>query len=164
MQKKNYTLPVRTNRFLYHVSCSSNRESILKMGLIGSPKKINDFTNAIFAHNSAIPDYGWYPFCFDVGWEWDYSVEFDDPIDDFAYQMEKNGYDFWRIDTWQLKNKWFLDNIGMDDLYEGSKYPFFVVTFENIPPTVLKRYKIHAEPKIIRFNGVAHIEGRFRAV
>jgi hypothetical protein len=163
MQKKNYTLPVRTNRFLYHVSYSSNRESIFKKGLIGCPKKINDFTNAIFAHNSSIPDYGWYPFCFDVGWEWDYSVKFDDPVDDFAYQMEKNGYDFWRIDTWQLKNKWFLDDIGMDDFYEGSQYPLFVVTFENIPPTVLKRYKIHAEPKIIRFNGVAHIEGRFRA-
>jgi len=163
MQKKNYTLPVRTNRFLYHVSDSHNRERILKMGLIGCPKKINGFTNAIFAHNSSIPDYSWYPFCFDVGWDWDYSVKFDDPVNDFAYQMEKNGYDFWRIDTWQLKNKWFLDNIGMDDFYEGSQYPLFVVTFENIPPTVLKRYKIHAEPKIIRFNGVAHIEGRFRA-
>lgn len=164
MQKKNYTLPVKTNRFLYHVSYSCNRESILEKGLIGCPKKINDFTDAIFAHNSAIPDYRWYPFCFDVDWDWDYSIKFDDPFDDFAYQMEKNGYDFWRIDTWQLKNKWFLDNIGMDVFHEGSRYPLLVVTFENIPPTALKRYKIHAEPRIICLNGVTHVEGRFRAV
>ena len=35
---------MRTNRFLYHVSYSSNRESIFKKGLIGCPKKINGFT------------------------------------------------------------------------------------------------------------------------
>lgn len=164
MQKKNYTLPVKTNRFLFHVSLKKNRKSILKKGLIGHPEEINGYTNAVFAHNSSIPAYRWYPFCFDVDWYWDYSMTFDDPMDDFAYQMKKNGYDFWRIDTWQLKNRWFLDNVGMNDFYEGSNYPLFVVTFDNIPPYALKRYKIHAEPKIIRLNGVAHIEGRYRAV
>lgn len=163
MQQKNYTLPVKTNRYVFHVSCSSNRESIAKKGLIGCPKKINGYTNAIFAHNSAIPDYSWYPFCFDVTWDWDYRIQFDDPTDAFAYQMEANGYDFWRIDTWQLNNKWFLDNIGMDDFYGGSQYPLFVVSFQNIPPYALQRFKFHPEPKVIQLNGVAHIQGRFRA-
>ena len=160
--EENYSLKVKPRRFVYHVSRSSHRESILKKGLVGCPRKINGFRNAIFAHNNPIPDYGWYPFCFDVGSSWDYSIDFEDPVDSFAYQMEKNGYDFWRIDTWEFKKEWFLDDVGMNDFYEGSRYPFLIVTFDNIPPTALKRFKFHAEPKVIRLDGVTHVEGRFR--
>ena len=161
--EENYALKVKPRRFIYHVTCSSHRESILKKGLIGCPKKINGFRNAIFAHNSPMPDYSWYPFCFDAGWGWDYSIKFEDPVDSFAHQMEQNGYDFWRIDTWNFKKEWFLDDVGMDDFYEGSRFPFLIVTFDNIPPTALKRFRFHAEPKVINLDGVAHLEGRFRS-
>jgi hypothetical protein len=166
MEKQNYTLKVKTNRFIFHVSESFNRKSILKNGLSGCALEMYGFRSAIFAHNSAIPDYNWFPFCFDVCWFWKQSVGFvgsNDKFDSFAYLTEKYGYDFWRIDTWKIKNEWFLDNIGMDDFYEGSKYPFFVVTFDDIPPSALKRYEFHPEHKVIKLDGVAHIQGRFRA-
>lgn len=54
--------------------------------------------------------------------------------------MEKYCYDFWRIDTFDLKKDWFLDNGGMNDFYYGSQFPFLVVTFDNIPPTALKGF------------------------
>ena len=161
--EKNYALKVKPNRFVYHVSFESVRKSILKNGLIGNPKEINGYRNAIFAHNSAIPNYNWYPFCFDACYFWDSSIKFNNPTDDFAYHMEKQGYDFWKIDTWKLKKEWFVDDIGMNDFYEGSNYPFLIVTFDNIPPSALQRYKFHPEHKVTKFDGVAHFQGRFRA-
>ncbi|KHJ37522.1 hypothetical protein PBAC_22400 [Pedobacter glucosidilyticus] len=166
MEKKNYTLKVKTNRFIYHVSHTGFRKSILKNGLHCNADEMYGFRSAIFAHNSAIPDYSWFPFCFDVCWFWEDSVDFvgsKDNFESFAYLTEKYGYDFWRIDTWKIKNEWFLDDIGMNDFNEGSKYPFFVVTFEDIPPSALKRYEFHPEHKVIKLDGVAHIQGRFRA-
>lgn len=166
MEKKNYTLKVKTNRFIYHVSLSCLRKSILKNGLLGYACEMYGFRNAIFAHNSAIPDYRWFPFCFDACFPWENSVNFinsEDNFESFAYLTDKYGYDFWRIDTWKIKNEWFLDDIGMDDFFEGSKYPFFVVTFDDIPPSALKRYEFHPEHKVIKLDGAAHIQGRFRA-
>ena len=64
--KKNYTLKVKPRRFIYHVAHSNTRQSILKKGLVGCPQEINGFRNAIFAHNSVMPNYSWYPFCFDA--------------------------------------------------------------------------------------------------
>ena len=130
--KKNYTLKVKPRRFIYHVAHSNTRQSILKKGLVGCPQEINGFRNAIFAHNSVMPNYSWYPFCFDAIFDWALdSPLFEYVCDGFAYEMEKNNYVFWRID--------------------------------NIPPTALKCFKFHAEPKIIRYDGVAHVQGRFRA-
>jgi hypothetical protein len=51
----------------------------------------------------------------------------------------------------------------MNDFYEGSRFPFLIVTFDKIPPTALKRFRFHEEPKVIHFDGVAHLEGRFKA-
>jgi hypothetical protein len=75
-----------------------------------------------------------------------------------------NQFDFWQIDTQKINNEWFLDEVGMNDFYEGSRYPFLVVTFGKIPPQALKRFTFHKEPKIKINNGVAHVKGRFRAV
>ena len=162
--KKNYTLKVKPRRFIYHVAHSNTRQSILKKGLVGCPQEINGFRNAIFAHNSVMPNYSWYPFCFDAIFDWDLdSPLFEYVCDGFAYEMEKNNYVFWRIDTWKFTKDWFLDDIGMHDFYGDSKSPFLIVTFDNIPPTALKCFKFHAEPKIIRYDGVAHVQGRFRA-
>ena len=68
--KKNYTLKVKPRRFIYHVAHSNTRQSILKKGLVGCPQEINGFRNAIFAHNSVMPNYSWYPFCFDAIFNW----------------------------------------------------------------------------------------------
>jgi len=68
--KKNYTLKVKPRRFIYHVAHTNTRQSILKKGLVGCPKEINGFRNAIFAHNSVMPNYSWYPFCFDAIFDW----------------------------------------------------------------------------------------------
>lgn len=57
---------------------------------------------------------------------------------------------FWMTSAWII-------------FYEGSRFPFLIVTFDNIPPTALKRFRFHPEPKMIYFDGVAHLVGRFRA-
>lgn len=164
MNNEKYTLRVKTSRYLYHVSFAQHRESISKNGLLGRPSELNGFKKAIFAHNSSIPNYKWYPFCFDETFNWNFDVKFDNSFDDFAYQMNVNQFDFWQIDTHKINNEWFLDEIGMNDFYEGSKYPFLVVTFGNIPPQALRRFAFHEEPKIKINKGVAHVVGRFRAV
>jgi hypothetical protein len=161
---KNYTLAVKTNRYVYHVSYRCSRESIKKNGLIGGSSEIIKYSNAIFAHNNPIPNYRWFPFCFDEVYNWNFDVKFNDSFDDFAYQVEKNNFDFWQIDTQKINNKWFLDDIGMGDFYEASRFPFLVVTFGIIPPQALKRFRFHEEPKLTYSNGVAHVQGRFRAV
>jgi hypothetical protein len=158
-----YKKEVKPRRFVYHVTSQYCRPSILKEGLTGSDCKVIDYRNAIFAHNDSFPGYHWYPFCHDVTFFWKNDVRFMDPDLDFAYHVIKEKNDFWRIDTWKIKNKWFLDTPGMRDFHEEVNVPLMVVTFENIPLEALKLYRLYLEPKVIYCKGSAHIEGYFRA-
>ena len=160
---KNYSKRVYPNRYVYHVSYPCSRDSILEKGIITNAKEMYGNRKAIFAHNASLPDYSWYPFCFDEYFFWEHSAKFDSIEYKFLYFMIKYGYEFWRIDTWKIKNYWYLDNVGMQDFYEGSNYPFMIVTFEDIPPQALKRFIFYGEPSVYRTEGVAHVQGRFRA-
>lgn len=90
-------------------------------------------------------------------------MEFDSKEMEFLYFMKKYGYDFWRIDTWKIKHEWFLDNVGMQDFYGGSQYPFMIVAFNEIPAHALTLFTFHGEPEVSMGDGVAHMQGMFRA-
>lgn len=157
-----YQKKVVPRRYVYHVSYKANRSSILNNGLIGSNCTTIKYRNAIFAHNAITPDYSWFPFCWDVCYDWDFNVKFKNPNLDFAHNLSRYGYDFWQIDTKMLPHEWFVDTPAQDEFLDGSKYPFFIVTFGRIPPGALQLYKLHLEPKVTINNDVANIEGYFR--
>jgi hypothetical protein len=52
-------------------------------------------------------------------------------------------YDFWRIDTLQLNEEWYVDPLMTSDI--EKRYPkmnkhWFICTRQNIPPTALKLF------------------------
>ena len=47
-------------------------------------------------------------------------------------------YDVWRIDTHQISNKWFIDNVAASDFIGGCEYPYYIVCFGFIPSYALK--------------------------
>ena len=149
-------------RYVYHVSYASSRRQIEEKGLQGSHNWMYD-ANCVFAHNAGYPDWKWYPFCFDEPFYWEKTVDFDSRELDFLYFMLKYGYDFWQIDTRKIDNEWFIDQAGMDDFYEGISYPFLIMTIGSIPGEALRRFNFHETPRVMRGDGVAHVEGYFRA-
>lgn len=157
--------PYRTTplRYVYHVAHNSSREYIRKNGLTGCSSEGIGYENAIFAHNTSVPSYHWYPFCFDLLYEYDLSnIEIKDPELDFAWIANLTGYEFWRIDTRKIPNKWYIDHIGMEDFHRICSRPVFIVTFEDIPAEALTLYQMHCEGKVRWNDGVAHVQGFFR--
>ncbi|NER10026.1 hypothetical protein SAMN06265375_101443 [Muriicola jejuensis] len=149
-------------RYVYHVSYASCRDSIEKEGLLANYSKMNE-AKCVFAHNAGYPDMRWYPFCFDESFYWEKSVDFDSRDLDFLYFMLKYGYDFWQIDTRKAGIQWFIDKHGMDDFYGGINYPFLITAFDDVPRYAMRLFNFHKTPLVLRGEGVAHVEGYFRA-
>ncbi len=149
-------------RYVYHVSYASSRESIEKKGLIAKFSEMND-AKCVFAHNAGYPDMGWYPFCFDEPFYWEKTADFDSRELDFLYFMLKYEYDFWQIDTRKAGISWYIDKHGMNDFYDGINYPFLIMAFDDVPRDAIRLFNFHESPKVLRREGVAHVEGYFRA-
>ena len=143
VQKRNPLLPKRYFRhmeeilnmptvkplpFVYHISRSENRTSIIQNGLIkGSVFKE---CPAVFANNSIIDNYrSFYPLYLDQG------VRFD--------------YDIWRIETSNLDVKWHVDPANE---FEGRDDDFFICTFSDIPAKALTLFRI--VPTKFRVDGI----------
>tara|TARA_S200002703_G_scaffold119198_2_gene104949 strand:+ start:480 stop:884 length:405 start_codon:yes stop_codon:yes gene_type:complete len=106
---------VKPNRYLYHTSNPMFRDKISKEGLVPQGKSdswlsdTNIDGNVIFAVNSDDKEDWW-----------------DSSYDD----------DIYRIDTRNLKNKWYRDPNYVSGIYK-SNYPA-IITFDKIPTRALK--------------------------
>lgn len=109
--------PVKTNRFIWHVSGPKNRLSILEKGLI--PRESDGGLWANNYHNIGV----FYPFAIDG----DYI-----PYDHF---------DFWRIDTHKAKVEWRED----PNMYDVTPNPLnrcrYVCTYKPIAASAIKLYQ-----------------------
>ena len=161
MEKQSYK-KITPLRYVYHVSSAVCREGIEKNGLLSAYSNMNK-AYCVFAHNAGYPSMRWYPFCFDESFYWESAANFDSREYEFMYFMMKYGYDFWQIDTRKMDNEWFIDRFGMEDFYNGISYPFLIVTFDSIPRKAIRRFNFHETPKVLKREGVAHVEGYFRA-
>ena len=133
------------NRFVFHVASKGCRESILEKGLIGQFFVRDTAIRKLYVHNMALPktraEFFWkvYPFCF-IGMP-------DGPPED---------YDYWVIDTQQLKNEWFVDQLMLEDC---GQPPFtdnfrgrYLYTIDKIPAWAITRFEINLDQKTrIRF-------------
>jgi hypothetical protein len=133
MERTNsYKQQITPNRFIAHVSCSSNRTEILSNGILAS-KALNNISESygVFAHDSMTPTEDWYPFTLER-WE---------SINGLNYSL-LDKYDYWVIDTHRIKNIWFNDDIATKDFGHPNLY---IMTKENIPSTAIKLYKFQQE-------------------
>ncbi len=159
----NYRKKIKTRRFVYHLTYSIYRESILKKGLLANSCE-NIYKNAIFAHNTNKPFHLWYPYVLDV---YDIPLHLLNIITNNEYYIETDflilNYDIWRIDTAAINKQWFLDDIAISQFLDGEIYPYYVMTFGDIPPSALKLIQLN-KPFEIEFKKkeVAHIYTHFK--
>ena len=156
---------VKTQRYVYHLTYSVNRESILEKGLIGSDH-YEGLNKPVFAHNNPIPSMLWYPYIID-SWDWtstnQYTLIVDSIYDYLKFQSLSVGYDVWEIDTYKMNNvKWYIDYSVANDFLDGINYPYYVFTEGWIPSSVLRLYTFNEEHICTFKDGVAHIRPDFR--
>ena len=161
----NLETPITPQRFVWHVSYRS-----LEKGFLATPgdfsmrKKIRkegliyreDW--AVFAHNGLVKPEYIYPFCID-------HFSFGDSVNRVMKTM--TNYDFWRIDTFELKNEWYVDPLMNSDI--EKRYPkmnkhWFICTRQNIPPSALKLFTFKDDQieemgkiKVTEYDGVASV-------
>lgn len=102
---------IKPNKYVYHFSDPSNRESILENGLIAKHHKDSPM------------------------WNLDIDLEYPDAV--FAVNSDdtwRNSMDIWQIDTTIAKNKWFED-------LNFSDRPDMIMTFENVPKEAIELVK-----------------------
>jgi hypothetical protein len=129
------------NRYVFHVTESFNRESILKKGLFQSGENHFNISNAVYAHNGIIPENCWYPFLLN----WNYCILV--------------GFDYWRIDTRELGAEWFLDNVMYrDSVMDTIDNCLYVYTKNHIPAECLTLFTFQeSRAYCTQSNGVAHV-------
>lgn len=117
---------VRPNRFMWHLSRASCRESIRNSGLLpGCEQK-----NGIWAHNNIIPIAWFYPMAWDgVFFGYDY-----------------RSYDYWRIDNAKAKVEWRIDPYmnSLQSKYTAEEWNSksrYLCTMDSVPPEALKLFK-----------------------
>ena len=157
---------VNTQRYLYHLTYSVNRESILEKGLIGGGDNYEGLNKPVFAHNNSIPSMLWYPYNID-SWDWvfnnQYSLIVESVYDYLKFQSISVGYDVWEIDTYKMNNvKWYMDYSAANDFLDGINYPYYVFPEGWIPSSVLRLYTFNEEHICTFKDGVTHIRPDFR--
>ena len=111
-------------RYVWHVSETSNRSSILSHGLR------HDFSHhdAIFANNQSMNIRHFFPFCLDSEFR----------------ENDLFDYDFWRIDTSKVKANWFVDPNMMKASEEINLCnEFYVVTETSFPLEAMDLFTIN---------------------
>lgn len=126
---------VNVNRYLFHASHPCSREGILEKGLLVSGRENSMIPRGVYAHNLLTePNFKWYPFVL-IG-EYDYqNIKGIDPV---------RMYDYWRIDTFKLKNNWFIDFAARFDFMNSigfDPYSMYVYTDENINTNALTLFR-----------------------
>ena len=103
---------IKTHRYLFHVAHPAFREGILKWGLLAKEKDYSIIPNGVYAHNLlSKPTYDWYPFVL-IG-------DYDDELGTIYGNEPLRLYDYWRIDTHQINNEWFIDYAARGD-FKGA--------------------------------------------
>jgi hypothetical protein len=99
---------INVNRYLFHVSHPIHREEILKFGLLAFEKEYSSIPTGVYAHNIlSEPSFDWYPFV--------YPFESDYELGKMYRGNVVKAYDYWRIDTHQINNEWFIDYAARGD-------------------------------------------------
>lgn len=120
-------------------------------------------SNGIYAHNEPYPSKFWYPFCFDAFYNAPACtiVGQDDP----QYLIENFfEYDYWRIDTSKIDNKWYVDKRAHDEFEIRNKPEHyfaarFIVTYDNVPKRALTLFRFQEERvEEVITNGTAHMK------
>ena len=142
----NLTTVINPKRYVWHISYRglersfrakhgdfSLREKIRKEGLMYR----KDW--AVFAHNGLVKPEFVFPFCID-------HFSFGDSVKVVMNTM--TNYDFWRIDTLQLKKEWYIDPLMASDI--EKRYPkmnkhLFICTRQAVPPSALKLFTFKEE-------------------
>jgi hypothetical protein len=126
---------VKVGRYVYHLTQKHKRKSILKYGLKGSTNQKLDYQQAVFAHDSNLLTSDWFYVMDMVNIERSEILFFqrckgiydNHALDLYVLaQYVSLKMDIWRIDTYMLDRKWFLDeNLGFSQIH--------VVSFGDIP-------------------------------
>lgn len=159
---------VYTVRYVYHMTDRKNRLSIKKKGIIASACEGLGYSNAVFAHNSAVPTLYWYPFVnsrfeyVDIAEHPEYYFDFDSvgSSRDFAHMTDC--FDIWEIDTLKLGNEWYLDHAALSDfggdIFGGKE--LYVFTYGNITVDCIRLVELSTRWKRTDLDGVS-ITGMF---
>jgi hypothetical protein len=125
---------INTHRYLFHATHPMCREGIQRYGLLMSEYE-NSSRNGVYAHNLLTkPDYTWWPFLV-IGDAEDGPIE-EDPL---------KYYDFWRIDTHAISNKWFIDNAARAAFYIEMGYDpgnMYVFTNDDVSVSALQLFRM----------------------
>lgn len=99
---------INVNRYLFHVSHPIHREEILKFGLLAFEKGYSCIPTGVYAHNMlGEPTNDWYPFV--------HTCESDYELGEMYGKNVVRAYDYWRIDTQMIDNKWYIDYAAQQD-------------------------------------------------
>jgi hypothetical protein len=161
----NLETPINPQRFVWHVSYRSLEKGFLAtQGDFSMRKKIRkegliyreDW--AVFAHNGLVKPEYIYPFCID-------HFSFGETVNRVMKTM--TNYDFWRIDTFELKNEWYVDplmNCDIEKRYTKMNKHWFICTRQNIPPSALKLFTFKdaqieemGKIKVTEYDGAASV-------
>jgi hypothetical protein len=163
---KNYSVKIKPRRYVYHLTCSENREFILLEGLKANSKN-GYYRNAVFAHNTNKLTDCWYPYVLDQ-----YEIMFGvikEPakLMNFGSWIEQDfitmKYDIWRIDTYALNRTWFIDNLAMNNFMNGVNYPYYIMSYGDIPTSAIKLVDLFQPFDFQMMEiGVAHISSHFK--
>jgi hypothetical protein len=128
---------IKPNRYLFHVSPESCREGIKEKGLLVSCYG-KGVPCGVYAHNLLTePNWTWYPFFLDYqDWTLDTNIDL------------KLCYDYWRIDTQKVSNRWFIDFVARNDF--GSTIgqdpgDMYVYSDEYVPVEALQLFKFQKD-------------------
>jgi len=132
---------IKTNRFLFHVAHPANREGILEFGLLIHNRENSIIPNGVFAHNLlSKPTYHWYPFVL-IG-------DYDDELGTIYGNEPLRLYDYWRIDTHQIDNDWFIDYAARGDFGKSLGYDpktMYVYTNKDVSLRALTLFRFQNE-------------------
>lgn len=154
---------IKPNRYVFHVSHPTNRLRIQKLGLFKNGLKNGNIPIGVYAHNvKTLPNYDWFPFVL--------FGEVDEDLVKFHNNEPLNAYDYWRIDTFSIDNKWFVDDAARTDFsvlldYDPGK--MYIYTDSNVSPNAIQLFRfqndIYREYRGV--SGAFHIRtsGEFRA-
>ena len=159
MSNENYTLPVVTGRYIYHISYQHHRESIKQNGLKANSKPNTiGYENAVFAHNADCLDVEWYPLTMDK-YDWGFccpqetgQMQLDDT--DVVLMRFEDCYDVWQIDTLKLGRQWYSDDVAEREFEKSLFRPEFlyVVSFGDIPPDCIELARIEVDFVTTKFD------------
>jgi hypothetical protein len=134
---------IKTHRFLFHVAHPFFREGILKWGLLTHGRENSIIPKGVYAHNLlSKPTHDWYPFVWGIEFEIYY------PFEKMLIGSSLREFDYWRIDTHQIDNEWFIDYAARGDFRSELGYDpkkMYVYTNKDVSLRALTLFRFQNE-------------------